>query len=641
MSTSFNSIFAFIVNVFGVFQPAPKLYDVIVVGAGAGGCPLAQTMAENGLSVLLLERGGEQVYNSQQIMTSIKALTDDCAESIRSTQGHTVTTGNCMGGATSVNHGIYVQEQPEWVQNITKMYGNATLTIEEIVDAYDWIRSRVAPEPSGEPIGSPSALYEQDLINIYSNRSDFHVGNTNGQPTVEMGGVWRTHSTFDPVTQKRRSSNTVLDRDNPNLTVKTKAKVSKVVYDGDELIPFRVRSSISQQQRNQRQNQRQSTLATARCVRLTSLEVYCVRYGGRIYISSGVIHTPHVLINSGIGPNGTVVDNPNVGQNLVDKPAMLIAGSFQPGFDPNDHLAFAHVAATRIGVGGVHLWEDLNNGVDSMLLLASWQRNFVPVSLRNSWFATAAVELIDFCDQNIDNDPTPSIACNQMVPLVRAGCYKNIVGVASLIAEPSSRGTVTIQNGQVKVDVNYLATDIDLQAFGATIRTAHEVMSSFTGRTAMQQPCADKTDTECMKQSCPELIKDYVDYTYRTLRLAMPSQASKMRLAPASMLYPQFVEPALADENNDDLAIGKIVRDDIFAAHHFAGTAAVGTVVDSSKDFAVMGVEGLHVIDASMLQTTTRCNPMATVMALGHIAGLQAVDALSSASSRRTRRIRS
>jgi choline dehydrogenase-like flavoprotein len=84
----------------GCFLSLSWLYKTIIHSAGAGGCPLAQTMAENGLSVLLLERGGEQVYNSQQIMTSIKALTDDCAESIRSTQGHTVTTGNCMGGTS-------------------------------------------------------------------------------------------------------------------------------------------------------------------------------------------------------------------------------------------------------------------------------------------------------------------------------------------------------------------------------------------------------------------------------------------------------------------------------------------------------------------------------------------------------------
>jgi choline dehydrogenase-like flavoprotein len=41
-------------------------------------------------------------------------------------------------------------------------------------------------------------------------------------------------------------------------------------------------------------------------------------------------------------------------------------------------------------------------------------------------------------------------------------------------------------------------------------------------------------------------------------------------------------------------------------------------------------VSGLHVVDASMLPTTPRANPMATVMALGHIAGLQAVAEMTS-----------
>jgi choline dehydrogenase-like flavoprotein len=134
---------------------------------------LAETLAEGGLKVALLERGGEQVNSSRQLLTSIQALRDDCAESLRSADGLTVTTGNCMGGtlsffdgtfmfpfefddicdayaiylphsfvgATSVNHGIFVQERPEWVQAITSMNGVNTLSIDEIVAAYDWVRS--------------------------------------------------------------------------------------------------------------------------------------------------------------------------------------------------------------------------------------------------------------------------------------------------------------------------------------------------------------------------------------------------------------------------------------------------------------------------------------------------------------------
>lgn len=55
-------------------------------------------MAQGGLRVILLERGGEQVESSKMLLTSIKALRDDCAESLRSADGITVTTGNCMGG---------------------------------------------------------------------------------------------------------------------------------------------------------------------------------------------------------------------------------------------------------------------------------------------------------------------------------------------------------------------------------------------------------------------------------------------------------------------------------------------------------------------------------------------------------------
>jgi choline dehydrogenase-like flavoprotein len=255
------------------------------------------------------------------------------------------------------------------------------------------------------------------------------------------------------------------------------------------------------------------------------------------------------------------------------------------------------------------------------------------LSLRNSWFAAAAVLLINYCDGQLDVDVTnsPPRICSSMVPLFRAGCSKNIVGIASLIGQPTSRGSVTVSdNGSVRVDVNYLSTPEDLTAFGASVRTTYKIMSSFTsGPGAIQQPCADGDDKECVSQSCPNLIKNYVDYTYNALRIAMPLKARKMKRAPASMLYPQFVEPAIADVSNTDYDIGTITSDDIFAAHHLAGTASIGTVVDSSKDFQVIGVNGLYVTDASMLPTTTRANPMATIMTLGRISGLKAVEAFN------------
>jgi dienelactone hydrolase len=60
-------------------------------------------MAEGGLKVLLLERGGERVEASKTLMGAVDALSDKCAESLRSTDGVTVVAGNCMGGTSALD----------------------------------------------------------------------------------------------------------------------------------------------------------------------------------------------------------------------------------------------------------------------------------------------------------------------------------------------------------------------------------------------------------------------------------------------------------------------------------------------------------------------------------------------------------
>jgi GMC oxidoreductase len=317
-----------------------------------------------------------------------------------------------------------------------------------------------------------------------------------------------------------------------------------------------------------------------------------------------------------------------VGTNLVDKPAILVAGSFPHEFPNAGELYFSHIAAEQHGPNGVQLYEELNAGIDAMLPLSVWQRNFVPTSLRNSMFASSAASLVRFCRRNIRNPLIdslgPSPLCNQIEPIVTAGCDTRVFGYAALSGEPTSRGSVTLDaNGELVVTVNYMTTTHDKTAMGKAARVAFEMLTSHTGPTAPQKPCANKADKQCMSKSCPDLIADYVVFTKRILRLVMPRQSRKFKSAPASVAYPQFLEPALADKANDDEAIGELLSDEIFAAHHFAGSAAVGNVL--GNELNVLGVEGLFVVDGSALRTTPRANPMATIMALGRVAGLHAV----------------
>jgi choline dehydrogenase-like flavoprotein len=54
----------------------------------------------------------------------------------------------------------------------------------------------------------------------------------------------------------------------------------------------------------------------ARCIVLDSHETVCVKSEGRIYLSSGALHTPELLLKSGIGPSGRKVKNAKVSNEM-------------------------------------------------------------------------------------------------------------------------------------------------------------------------------------------------------------------------------------------------------------------------------------------------------------------------------------
>ena len=128
---------------------------------------MAETLAEAGLSVLLLERGSgvlpPETANKRDtwdavrccsttgttILPTVLAITgshsllpwqlqlrSECSETIRGQDGIAMFTGNCIGGATSFNLGMYIEEQPSWiVQNFGAGFG----TEDEVDKAYKWV----------------------------------------------------------------------------------------------------------------------------------------------------------------------------------------------------------------------------------------------------------------------------------------------------------------------------------------------------------------------------------------------------------------------------------------------------------------------------------------------------------------------
>ena len=107
------------------------------------------------------------------------------------------------------------------------------------------------------------------------------------------------------------AADTLLDRDDENLEVRTKAEVDVILFDGDEDVPPTARR-LGQSSDEPLAGMQ---TPTARCVRFKKDGgTACVRQGGRIYLTAGAIHTPALLMKSGIGPGGERIDNKEAGR---------------------------------------------------------------------------------------------------------------------------------------------------------------------------------------------------------------------------------------------------------------------------------------------------------------------------------------
>jgi choline dehydrogenase-like flavoprotein len=409
------------------------VYDAIVIGAGAGGCPLTQTLIERGYETLLLERGGERNQNSQNKDTAVNALmNNNCIEEFDS-QGVVVATGNCMGGATSYNQGIYIEEPENFLDEFGGLFSPDLVS-----DAFTYVRNFYAPEATSQT--GKAATYTAELIEAMKTVGLTEANVAPGQPNYPTDGanIWRTHSIFEPTTGYRRSADTILDRTNSNLEIRTNSEVEKVLFCGDAGVP-----TCSDNE----------TATTAKCVQFTSGNIACVRENGKIFLSAGAIHTPRLLIASGIGPHGSKVLNSEVGQNLSDKPGKGVTTFFKPGFDYEEEgYTYGEVAAIQkrtlsSGAEKTLLWEEVSTGPQEMANLLCFEQLVAPRDLRFSAFADEKTGLQEQCKEEIESGRLLGLSreCLPSLAAYSAGCYGSQSTLVSLVADPSSTGSVTVQ----------------------------------------------------------------------------------------------------------------------------------------------------------------------------------------------------
>jgi choline dehydrogenase len=298
-----------------------KSADYVIIGGGSAGCVLAARLSEDpALSVILLEAGGE----NDAFLINMPAGTaklmghkdyDWClpteTDPTIGGRGMQWSAGKVLGGSSSINGQVYMRGERSDYDNWEKL-GCAGWNWDKVFPYF--VKSETlhdAPSQSHgtfgplsvSPVQQPQAI-GQHVIDAFE---QIGVPINDDYCDGSQFGVYRVYAT-----QKngRRCSvaNAYLDpvRSRPNLTVVTGAYVDRVLLE--------------------------NARATGVAYRQNGVDIQ-VEATREVIVSAGTIHSPAILMRSGIGPAAhlrehgidAVVDLPGVGQNLREHNTISVA----------------------------------------------------------------------------------------------------------------------------------------------------------------------------------------------------------------------------------------------------------------------------------------------------------------------------